>query len=336
MKRRISYLLLAVMTASALATSTACKQSESSTSEDSSNVPVPIEESIEEQESIIDEEESSDDEEELSDYDEESSYVYNQYDYLATGRYDFHYEVINDKIRLLRYNGGDGDFEQNVVIPASFKVQGVEYPTEIGAGCFKGTRIITLVLPDNITEIPDSMCEDCRLLESIKFSNVTSIGAKAFFACKNLSIQFSEINNSDITILKKIGQGAFAMTAIEGKIVIPSGVELGDGAFGYCDRISEVEFQSGITAVPASMFIDCKNIGKVTLPDTLEEIGIMAFNGTNISSLKIPQNTTVIGESFVSTGYYGNTIYAGTIYGYKGTAAEEYANENGIIFSALD
>lgn len=326
MRRRIVYLLLAAITASTIVTSTACKQSESSSSDDSSS-QVSVEESIEDQESSINDEESSDD--------EESSYVYNQDDYLVTGKYDFHYEVINGKFRLLRYNGGDGETEQNVVIPASFKVQGVEYPTEIGAGCFKGTRIITLVLPDNITEIPDSMCEDCELLESVKFSNVTSIGDKAFFACKNLNINFSEINNGDPTILKKIGDDAFEMTAIEGKIVISSEIELGKRCFLWCERISEVEFQSGVTVVPEQLFEMCKNLGKVTLPDTLEEIGMLAFSDTNIASLQIPKNTTIIGEAFISTDKY-NGSYTGVIYGYKDSAAEKYAKEHYMTFSPLD
>ena len=200
MRRRIVYVLLAAITASTIVTSTACKQSESSSSDDSSS-QVSVEESIEEQESSIEEEESSDDE-------ESSEYKEDPYKYFTTGKYNYEYIITNDKFRLLKYHGAD-DGSTEVIVPETYSSNGKDYPTEIGAGCFKDTNITSLVLPNNITEIPESMCENCKLLESVKFSNVNSIGNKAFFECEKLSIDFSEINNGDSTILKKIGGGAF-------------------------------------------------------------------------------------------------------------------------------
>ena len=75
---------------------------------------------------------------------------------------------------MLLYTGT----EQRIIVPDKVTVDGKEYETEIGAGCFKDTKITYLTLPDNITEIPESMCENCKQLTTVSFANVQSIGKK--------------------------------------------------------------------------------------------------------------------------------------------------------------
>ncbi|MCD8075232.1 MAG: hypothetical protein LUF27_09405 [Lachnospiraceae bacterium] len=85
---------------------------------------------------------------------------------------------------------------------------------------------------------------------------------------------------------------------------------------------------------------------------------VVIFDMPNLKSITIPSGVTYIG--FYSVGFYSATEYASsafvsdvdtpgtveylnetlipgfTIYGYAGTAAETYAQRNGITFSALD
>lgn len=59
--------------------------------------------------------------------------------------------------------------------------------TGISADAFKGnTSIKTVVLPLNVTEIPDGAFENCTNLETVIAYGVTSIGANAFKGCTNL------------------------------------------------------------------------------------------------------------------------------------------------------
>lgn len=245
---------------------------------------------------------------------------------------DYQYTVINDKCRLMLYNGT----ENAVIVPSKAVVDGKEYPTEIGVGCFKNKEITSLSLPDNITEIPDNMCENCKQLSQVKFAKVRSIGKYAFYKCKNFRFQFSELNNGNASVLKKIGEKAFGFSGLYGKVVITSDMDLDIGSFQVCDYISEVEIRPGVTVIPERLFAENCSLEKITLPDSLTKIGFMAFSQNIVKSIEIPKNVKEIGYGMISTYMVLGGKYNGVIIGYKGSAAEEYANKNGIVFSSIE
>ena len=139
--------------------------------------------------------------------------------------------------------------------------------------------------------------------------------------------------------------------------------ELVPWMFDDCNYLEEVNFKGNITEIPDNAFSACalrnidipdmvKRIGKnafsgnltlvnrFNLPEGLEKIGAYAFYGTDISSpIIIPASVTNIGEkAFGYSGYIGNPVKDEdfTIYGYSGTAAETYAEENGFTFIPLE
>ena len=93
-----------------------------------------------------------------------------------------------------------------------------------------------------------------------------------------------------------------------------------------------------------AIFENCVNLENVTIPNTVTEIYPLAFIGcTKLKSITIPKSVKTIVKSAGKTmGYYRDNdnnyikIADFTIKGYKGTAAEEYAKENGFKFIALD
>ena len=245
---------------------------------------------------------------------------------------DFQSIVVNNKCRLLLYTGT----EQRISVPDKVTVDGKEYETEIGSGCFRDTEIISLTLPDNITEIPDSMCENCKKLEQATFANVQSIGKNAFWQCENLKFRFDDLNFGDQTKIKRIDDCAFGFTGMYGKVTIRPDMELTDGSFQVCEHITEVEILSGVTAIPNRSFASDCELKKITLPSSLTSIGENAFMDTIVDTIIIPKSVTEIGYHAITTNEVIGGKYTGIMLGYKGSAAETYANENGIVFSALD
>ena len=257
--------------------------------------------------------------------------------YFVTGKYDFEYVVINDKCLLTKYHGGSSESDKNVVVPETLSIDGKDYPTAIGAGCFMDTEITTLVLPDNITEIPDSMCKNCKQLSTVTFSNVESIGAEAFYFCENYKVQMSELNNGHPEKIKSIGKCAFTFSGLYGKVTITPDLEIVQSSFNCCKHITEIEVTEGVTVLPDFVFGDCEAVTKVTLPETLTSIGKRAFYRANMPSITIPKSVVELGDYFVGSDTITNRFnYTGIIIGYRGSAAERYATERNILFTAID
>ena len=181
--------------------------------------------------------------------------------------------------------------------------------TNIAASAFSGCESLTTIrLPSGITEISAYAFNECKSLKSITIpESVTKIGDGAFSGCINL-------NNLTIPDnIKEIGSSAFYNCKKFTSITIPNKVsEIGYGAFGGCNNITSVTAPAfalssisknslstvvitGGEEIPAATFNGCQKLTKVTLPDSIKRIGYEAFYGcTNLKSITLPQNLTAI------------------------------------------
>lgn len=130
------------------------------------------------------------------------------------------YEVKNGV--LVSYNNKDENPQNvSVVIP--------DEVTEIAAHVFEGRSYITSVNLNNVTVIGESAFDGCTNLASVTFNAATaSIGNYAFFECLGLT----EINLGNV---QTIGNGAFAKCFNLTNVEIGSGIQnIGSQAFAYC------------------------------------------------------------------------------------------------------
>lgn len=187
--------------------------------------------------------------------------------------------------------------------------------------------IQTIVIGDQITQIgrntfPWTACSTIRFGK-----NVRSIGARAFYGCRNLngdltlpdSVQivgndaFSECTGLTGTLtlgssLQTIGAGAFYDCSFSGNLVIPDSVtSIGRYAF-YSRPYLRPETQGTLTlgrnlrTIGESAFCESRYTGSLTIPDSVVEIGERAFcdcgnlNGT----LTLGKNLRTIGKKAFS------------------------------------
>ena len=144
---------------------------------------------------------------------------------------------------------------------------------------------------------------------ALKFDGrVTTIPAKAFVACSNLTqIELTK----DIT---KIDAEAFSNCTALAVMDIPQGVNtIGDKAFYNCSGMTEITIPSSVTSIGTSSFegcggkanINCKinysdfekaKFTEVVIGDSVTSIGSYAFyNFTWLTSVTIPDSVTEIG-----------------------------------------
>lgn len=223
----------------------------------------------------------------------------------------------------------------------------------LGSMAFAITNITELNLPSNI-KFEDGACE---VFYESKVKNVTigcSMCEGMFYGCGFLeTVTFTADND-----ISEIPKSAFDITRIE-KIEIPSSVKkIGDSAFAS-SSLSEIKFNEGLETIGNSAFDTWGGFKKITLPSTVKSIGDKCFNSCKPydielndglervgkqaficnfanQSVKIPASVTEIGEKAFGYSDSGKKAENFTIYGYRGTAAETYANENGFTFIPLD
>ena len=108
-----------------------------------------------------------------------------------------------------------------------------------------------VILPENLTEIPEGCFANCGKLKSIEIpSSVTVIGRRAF-------------------------DENFALETVNFKGAI---VSIGEEAFSECTSLKTLEFQEGLESIGDYAFADCKSITSVTLPQSVTSIEAGAFS----------------------------------------------------------
>ncbi|MDD4637074.1 MAG: leucine-rich repeat domain-containing protein, partial [Bacteroidales bacterium] len=143
----------------------------------------------------------------------------------------------------------------------------IEYRTadgELGSYMFYGCESLTsVVLPNNITEIPYNLFYYCRRLTSVTLpKNLTIIRSFAFEGCSNLaSVTFPET-------LERIELSAFSYCKGLTSLVLPTKLTtILACAFRGCTGLTSLVIPNNVTRIEPNAFIDCTGLSSVTIPD---------------------------------------------------------------------
>ena len=248
----------------------------------------------------------------------------------------------------------NGKLVQNVSVPKGVKA--------IKNYAFNGCNSLeSITILDSVTSIGDEAFMNCDKLKTITVGKgVTSIGNEAFCYC--YSLENITIPNS----VTSIGNRVFCCCDSLKSIIIPDSVtSIGDEAFMYCDKLKTITIGKGVTSIGNGVFQGCNSLKSITIPDSVTYIGDEAFmycdnlktitigNGVtsignrafdscySMESLTIPLNVKSIGSGAVSESteklfvYSRDCVfaedcgidYADTLYGYKGSTAEKFADD---------
>lgn len=217
---------------------------------------------------------------------------------------DFEYVVLDDgTAEISKYYGS----EVNLVIPD--EVDGYKV-TSVGERAFNYKSIVeSVTIPYGVNTIGDLAFNNCSDLKNVTIpDSVTYIGTDAFSSSENLE-----------------------------SITIPKGVEkIQSRTFWGCSGLKSVIISEGVKSIDSMAFQSCTSLESVIIPDGLTSIDFGAFGScSSLKTITIPASVTYI--SSLSMGYsdYFMKVDGFTIEGYRGTAAEAYAIENGFEFIEL-
>ena len=207
-----------------------------------------------------------------------------------------------------------------------------------------GTAIKKVVIENGVTRIGDSAFYHCTGLTSVTIPNsVTSIGDTAFYRCTGLTsitvskgnAVYDSRNNCNAIIKTETNE---LIVGCKNTVIPDSVTSIGDSAFYRCTGLTSVTIPDSVTSIGNKAFRSCTGLTSVTIPDSVTSIGGRAFYGcTGLTSVTIPDSVTSIGDDAFGYYYYFYEAKVSnfTIYGNKGTAAEQYAVGNGFTFVPL-
>jgi len=158
-------------------------------------------------------------------------------------------------------------------------------------------------IPDGVTTVCEFAFEEANSLTNVDFpTTLTTIEHMAFGDC-------------------------FALT----EVVLPDSVTVVESqAFAGCMNLRDVTLSANLTEIDSEMFTCCETLEEIEIPDGVTAIWHYAFDRcTNLSRVVIPVSVdTIYDEAF---GECDNL----TIFGYAGSYAQTYAEDNNIPFQVI-
>lgn len=185
-------------------------------------------------------------------------------------------------------------------------------------------NLVSLNIPDSVTRIEANAFQELTSLKDVTLpAGLTSIENLLFYHCAALE-----------------------------NITFPDGLEsISYDAFRGCSSLKNVVIPNSVTSIDGQVFMDCTSLESVTLSDNMTEINYSLFeNCSSLKSVVIPKSVTSISSAFIgctslsdviilnrNVEIYGDDTFPKTtdIYGYAGSTADNYANDNGNEFIAI-
>lgn len=158
------------------------------------------------------------------------------------------------------------------------------------------TALASISVPAKVTIIPERMCNECTNLGELFIpETVTEIGDEAFRKTIITSVNLPDA-------ISYLGEYAFGECLGLTSIHIPKGLTKAHnqswGPFYQCANLKTVTFDDGVSKIADMLFADCSGLEELTVPDTVKEIGIGAFErAEKLKKITLPNGLTSIGHS---------------------------------------
>ncbi len=209
---------------------------------------------------------------------------------------DYTYEAIMEEGDIVGVSAvGRKSSIKNVVIPSTYmgwKVLSVGNGKSDTSG-FSGCD--SIVLPEGLREISDYAFYNCKSLKEITLpSTLKTVGVQAFEECRNLV----KTNVSDLA--------AYCSVEFENHVnsFYYSGVYATTTPYLYVDGspITDLVIPDGVKEIGNHTFYSYKGLTSLTISDTVETIGISAFETTLLTQVDIPASVkTISARAFAYT-----------------------------------
>lgn len=213
---------------------------------------------------------------------------------------------ISDKIEIIWISAFEGCTAlERITIPDSVTricTQAFKDCTSLGTISF-GTGLVQLG-DDNLGNREDGCFSGSAISRLIIPENVTDIGSYAFYQCENLSaIQFNEK-------LERIGEGAFMHCGLVSVSIPDTVTSIESRTFEGNEALEYIKFPKYLEEIELCTCLRCVALETVVMPENLLEIGGEAFYACHaLTAVQIPDSVTIISEGAFGNCYELQTVH---------------------------
>ena len=206
-------------------------------------------------------------------------------------------------------------YEYKGTCPADLEIK--EGTVAIADKAFFGCdNLVSVTIPDSVVRIGGGAFEYCDNLENITIpDSVTSIGSGAFYNTPWYDNQPDDLVYAGKVAFRFKNPWDYYSASVE---IDEGTLGIADEAFSYCSDLEEGIIPDSVVRIGAYAFSECPSLRSVTIPASVTSIGNYAFG----YSFDYDNDDMIKADDF-------------SICGYNGTAAEQYANDNGFTFISL-
>lgn len=210
----------------------------------------------------------------------------------------------------------------------------------LGTYMFGSSQLETITIKSGITQIPSNFCNGCKKLTTVILpESITKIGKSSFANCTTLTQiklppSIVSLDTSPFASSKNI-ETIGMMQSVKGTLW---------QTFKNCMKLKEAYIPYGVTVIDEA-FNFCYAVQTVTVPKSVTTIRNYAFGSmNNLRNIYIlnPNANIAASSGIVKGGTICNSISGSTakfdkirMYGFAGSTAETYANNNNIPFVSL-
>ncbi len=211
-------------------------------------------------------------------------------------------------------------------------------------GLFEGNSTVKeIVIPEGVEIVGDHAIYGCENLEKITLPNtLTELEIRNCNKLEKVDIP-ATVTSLHLTYCDNLEEISIA----DGDMI------LNDFCFQDCSNLKTIILPNLLVKIPITAFSGCSQLETVNIPQSVTSIETFAFEWcTSLVSLELSGNIESIGECafrecsslekiiiYDKVDYIADDAFKGcdklTIYGIKGSYAEQYANEHNMPFKAL-
>lgn len=211
---------------------------------------------------------------------------------------------------------GNTNYQEKYSVTYTVKktVEGSDYSVQrISSRAFQNnTKITSVVVPDNVTNIGDYAFYNCQNLKTVTLpEGLQIINNSAFYNCRKL--ETINLPNS----ISLLGSNAFQNCDKLNNVTLPNSIsEIHSGLFLDCDGLTSIVIPDSVRFIYGQAFQYCRNLQNVTFSNSLMYIENYAFNGcSKLTNIDIPSDLDFIGyRAFYSCPMLQTVILRDTNY----------------------